>query len=112
MTTLRVLDTGLNPARWNVGMTAALAELHRTGRAEDTLRFYRSPPAMLLGRHQNLRRAVNVDRCARRHIEMTRRITGGGAMYVDPGILAFDLVVDRRNFGASLSNAIAWIATG
>lgn len=110
--TLRILDTGLQPARWNVGMTAALAELHRTGRMGDTLRFYRSPPAVLLGQHQNPKRAVNLALCRRMGIEVTRRMTGGGAGYVSPGILGFDLVAERRGFGPSLSNAIAWICTG
>lgn len=110
--TLRILDTGLRPARWNVGMTAALAELHRTGRMGDTLRFYRSPPAVLLGQHQNPKRAVNLALCRRMGIEVTRRMTGGGAGYVSPGILGFDLLAERRGFGPSLSNAIAWICTG
>jgi lipoate---protein ligase len=112
MKTLRILDTGLNPARWNVGMTAALAELHRTGRVEDTLRFYRFPSTVLIGRHQNLRRAVNADRCARRQVQIARRVTGGASIYVDPGILAFDLVLERQKYGARLSNAIAWVSTG
>jgi lipoate-protein ligase A len=110
--TLRVLDTGLRPARWNVGMTAALAELHRTGRAPDTLRFYRSPPAVLLGQHQNPKRAVDLAQCRRININIARRMSGGGASYMSPGILGFDLLAERRNFGPSLSNAIAWICTG
>src|SRR5262245_12985381 len=112
MTMLRILETGLNPARLNAGMTAALAELHRTGRAGDTLRFHRSPPAVLLGRHQNLRRVVNLAFCRRRDIEIARRITGGLAVQIGPDILAFDLFVGRRDFGPSLANAIAWVSTG
>jgi lipoate-protein ligase A len=110
--TLRILDTGLRPARWNVGMTAALAELHRTGRVGDTLRFYRAPPAVLLGQHQNPKRAVDLAVCRRLNIDIARRMTGGGAGYVSPGILGFDLIAERRDFGPSLSNAIAWICTG
>jgi lipoate-protein ligase A len=112
MLPLRILDTGLNPARWNVGMTAALVELHRTGQAPDTLRFYRSPPSVLLGRHQNLRYEVDVARCLRKNIEIARRITGGSSAYMSPGILAFDLIVKRLDFGPRLSNSIAWICTG
>lgn len=110
--TLRIVDTGLNSARWNAGMTAALAELHRTDRVVDTLRFYRSAPAVLLGQHQNPRRAVNLERLMRRKIDMARRITGGTPVYVDPGILALDLVIDLRKYGTRLSNAIAQVCTG
>jgi lipoate-protein ligase A len=112
MQPLRILHTGLKPARWNVGMTAALVELHRTGQAPDTLRFYCSPPSVLLGRHQNLRREVDVTRCLRQNIEIARRITGGSAAYLSPGILAFDLIVKWRDFGPRLSNSIAWVCTG
>jgi lipoate-protein ligase A len=109
---LRVLDTGLNTARWNVGMTAALVELHQRAEIPATLRFYRSGPAVLLGRHQSLRREVNVVRCQHDGIEIARRMTGGASACMGPGILAFDLVVPRSEFSARLSNSIAWVSIG
>jgi lipoate-protein ligase A len=109
---LRILHTGLNSARWNVGMTAALVDLHRTGRAPDTLRFYRTPPSVLLGRHQHLRSAVNSSRCLGHGVDIARRITGGTAVVLSPGVLGVDLIVERKDFGPSLSNSIAWICTG
>lgn len=93
---LRVVDTGLNRARWNIAMTAALSELHLDGGIGDTLRLHRYERCVLLGRHQQLEQAVDRDFCTRQGIEIARRITGGGAVYMSPGVLAWDLVLARR----------------
>ncbi|TAK50170.1 MAG: hypothetical protein EPO23_02865 [Xanthobacteraceae bacterium] len=102
MTFVRVADTGVRPARLNVALTAALVELHGQGRIPDTLRFHRYPPSVLIGRHQALADAVRLDHCAREGLEIARRVSGGGAVYMTPGILAWDIVADRRRFGATV----------
>jgi lipoate-protein ligase A len=108
---LRVVDTGLKPARWNFAMTAALAELHRGGEAPDTLRFLRFPPSAIVGRHQVLAREVRLDYCRVNGIEAARRTTGGGAIYMDPGILAWEIVAGRRLLGGGLSEATERVCT-
>ncbi|HWM49082.1 MAG TPA: biotin/lipoate A/B protein ligase family protein [Xanthobacteraceae bacterium] len=105
MTVLRVIDSGVAPARWNIAVTAALAELHRAGSVPDTLRFHRYPRSVLLGRHQVLDREIDTEQCRRRNLEIARRVTGGGAVYMCPGILAWDLVMDRAQLGARLGAA-------
>ncbi|HMK68170.1 MAG TPA: hypothetical protein VK433_06460 [Stellaceae bacterium] len=110
MSTGRLIDTGVRHARWNLALTAALAAAHRAG--EVTLRFQRFPPSVLLGRHQDLRDAVDAEACRRRGVEIARRPTGGGAVYMAPGILAWDVVADRRRFGGRLEQAAAAIGGG
>jgi len=102
---IRLLDSGLKPARWNIAMTAALAELHRAGRIPDTLRFHRYPRSILLGRNQVLAQEVDVERCRSDGLEIARRVTGGGAVYMSPGILAWDVVADRGRLGLRLADA-------
>jgi len=106
---LRVLDTRLMPARWNIAMTAALVELHRSGAIPDTLRFHRYPRSILLGRQQSLRREVSAERCRNKKIEIARRVVDGSAVFTSPGILAWDLIVDRSNFGSRLNGATQFI---
>jgi lipoate-protein ligase A len=96
---LRILDTGVQSARWNIAMTAALAQLHDSGVTPDTVRFHRYPRAVLLGRNQPTA-DVDIVYCARHGIEVARRVTGGGAVYMCPEILAWDVVVPRRVFGS------------
>jgi lipoate-protein ligase A len=109
---IRILDTGLMPARWNVAMTAALAELHAKGRMPDTVRFHRYPRCVLLGRSQRAQSAADLDYCRRHDIEIARRVTGGGAVYMSRRMLAWDVVLDRRDFGGSLEVATRWICEG
>jgi lipoate---protein ligase len=109
---LRVIDTGLMAARRNIAVTAALAELHRDGHCPDTLRFHRYTRSVLIGRHQVLADAVNANFCARNRIEIARRVTGGGAVFMSPGILAWDMVVKRGRFGATRELAAAGICEG
>lgn len=77
-------------------MTAALAELHRAGCIADTLRFHRYPRSVLIGRHQVLAQAVDLEHCEAWKVECARRITGGGAVYMEPDAFAFDIVIARN----------------
>jgi lipoate-protein ligase A len=95
---VRVLDTGVKPSRWNIAMTAALTELHRLGHSPDTLRFHRYVPSVLIGRLQHAPAVLQ-------HVELARRVTGGGAVYMDPGILAWDLIAARTVLGSGLERA-------
>jgi lipoate-protein ligase A len=104
VTALRIIDTGVRPARWNVAATAALLELHRIGATPDTIRFHRYPRSVLVGRNQSLEQEVDVERCRRDGVEIARRAAGGGAVYMSPGILAWDIVAGRARFGDSLGD--------
>jgi lipoate---protein ligase len=112
MTPLRILDTGLESASWNVAMTATLVELHRNLRIPDTLRFHRYPLCVLLGRSQDGCRVADTDFCRHESIEVVRRVTGGGAVFMSPRMLAWDVVVDRRFWGGGLADVSRGICGG
>jgi lipoate-protein ligase A len=111
-TPIRVLDTGLMPARWNVAMTAALAERHREGLTSDTIRLHRYRTCVLLGRSQDPQGTVDVGYCRARGIELARRVTGGGCVFMGPGTLAWDVVIDRRAAGLDLESLTRRICEG
>jgi lipoate---protein ligase len=100
--TIRIIDTGLAPARWNVAMTAALVRLHSAGETPDTVRFHRYPACVLIGHGQQLSQAVDVAYCRRRGIEIARRVTGGGAVFMSPRMLAWDVVLHRGSHADGL----------
>lgn len=92
----RIIDTGVRSGRANIAFDEAMIELHREGVIGDTVRFLRFEPTALVGRHQAIGRELRVDYCRENGIGLARRITGGGAIYFDPGILGWELVLSRK----------------
>lgn len=96
---LRVISSGVLEGRYNIALGQALIESHSDSASIDTLRFLRFPPTALVGRHQDLSREVNVQYCLDNNIGVVRRITGGGAIFLDQGQLGWELVVSRKTLG-------------
>ena len=103
----RVIDTGIRDGRANIAFDAALIEERQAGRVPDTIRFLRFPPTALIGRHQDLSREVDLDYCRRNGIGVVRRITGGGAIYLDQGQLGWELVFHRASLGTPVLGELA-----
>lgn len=97
--TLRVIDTGVLEGRFNIALGQAIVDAHQAGEVADTLRFLRFPPTALIGRHQALAEEINLDYCRENGIALARRITGGGAIFLDPGQLGWELAVRRDSLG-------------
>jgi lipoate-protein ligase A len=106
---VRVIDTGLRPARWNIAFDQALIDLHRESSIPDTIRFLRFPRSALVGRHQALAREIHLDWCRANGIEVARRITGGGAIWFEPAHLGWELALARAAVGPILDSAAAKI---
>ena len=103
----RVVDTGVLEGRFNIAIDQAMIEEHQAGHIPDTFRFMRFPPTALIGRHQALRQEVDVDHCRANGIGIVRRITGGGAIYLDEGQLGWGLVFQRKALGATCLAGLA-----
>jgi lipoate-protein ligase A len=97
MSTFRVIDTGVRGGRANIAFDQALIEAHEAGDIPDTIRFLTFRPSALVGRHQSLSRELKLDWCAANGVETVRRITGGGALYMDEGQFGLELVFHRRS---------------
>ena len=97
--TFRIIDTGVREGRANIAFDAALIEERQANRVPDTIRFLRFPPTALIGRHQDLSREVDLDYCEQNGVGVVRRITGGGAIYLDEGQLGWELVFHRASLG-------------
>ena len=93
----RVVDTGIASASHNIAVNRALLQARERGLAPNTLRFVRFRPAALVGFHQNTEQELELDYCVSRNIEVQRRITGGGAIYLDERQLGWELYLDRAS---------------
>jgi lipoate-protein ligase A len=77
---IRLLETGFRDCFYNMGLDEALLESVAAG-AMPALRFYGwNPPAVSIGCFQGLAEEVDVEACKRRGFDITRRISGGGAV--------------------------------
>ena len=100
-----LLDTGLRSAAANMEIDRLLLERHHKGASGDLLRFHRSEPAVCLGRHQVAEAQVREDFCRRHGIEIVRRVSGGGVLYLDPGQQGVSLLTRRRQSWGALKYA-------
>lgn len=68
---------------------------------EPLVLFYIQKPCVIVGRNQNVRAEVDLNYAKEHHITITRRLSGGGAVYDDLGNLSFSFVVnaDHESFG-------------
>ena len=108
----RVIDTGICEGRANIAFDQAMIDAHQQKLIPDTLRFLQFPPTALIGRHQDLSRELNLDHCRQKGIGIVRRITGGGAIYLDEGQLGWTLIFHRSTLGlASLADLSKEICT-
>ena len=81
----RVIDTGVRDGRLQIAFDEALINLHKCGKSPDTVRFMRFPPTVLVGRHQAVSHELKLDHVRSNGMGIVRRITGGGAIYLDEG---------------------------
>lgn len=111
MRPVRVIDTGVRGGAQNVAFDQALIEARNAGRVPETVRFLKFRPSALVGLHQILGHEVRLEYCRAHGIEVGRRITGGGGLYLDEGQIGWELALERRAMGADLASIAARICT-
>jgi lipoate---protein ligase len=58
--------------------------------------FWRTTPTLMVGRYQNTLAEINMPFAKANHINIVRRITGGGTIYTDPNGWQFSFIVKNR----------------
>ncbi|MEK6748364.1 MAG: DUF116 domain-containing protein [Pseudomonadota bacterium] len=95
----------------HLALDRSLLERRRRGGA-NSLRIYRyATPAVALGVHQIMEQEVRWDYCQARRIAVARRMTGGGALYLDDRQLHWSLIAPRAALPqGDFQSGIAWAA--
>ncbi|MEJ2249763.1 MAG: biotin/lipoate A/B protein ligase family protein [Candidatus Lokiarchaeota archaeon] len=60
------------------------------------VRFWSATPSVIVGRNQSLKGEVNIKASQKYQIPIIRRITGGGAVYLDLGCLNFSFYINNN----------------
>ncbi|MFW9870859.1 MAG: biotin/lipoate A/B protein ligase family protein [Candidatus Thorarchaeota archaeon] len=80
----------------NLSIDESLARtMSKQEEKENTLRFWKSDRAVVIGRFQCVHEEVNLDFCRKNGIAIARRFTGGGTVYHDQGNLNFSICVNK-----------------
>lgn len=93
-----ILDTGVRSASENITLDEVLLTSRNKNYIPNTIRFLQfSPNNVLVGFHQNVNQEIRIEYCKNHGIDINRRITGGGAIYIDKPQLGWELVANRNN---------------
>lgn len=99
MQTWRLLETPPATAAENMALDEVLLKVKDRQRSPNTIRFLQfSPRSVLVGYHQSLQEEIRLAYCAQNHIDINRRITGGGAIFFDENQLGWEIICDKSFF--------------
>jgi len=108
-------DPPLKPP-YQVAMDETLTLSTATGERGPNIRFWNwAAPCVVLGRFQSVRNEVHEDVAAEQGVELVRRISGGGAMLIEPegaitySIVAPESLVAGMSFAESYEFFDSWI---
>lgn len=81
---IRLLVTNANTAAYNMALDEAVMLGIKEGSSPPTLRLYQwNPHAITIGYFQSMNAEVDIEKCKELSVDITRRITGGGAVLHD-----------------------------
>ncbi|MGC9529758.1 MAG: lipoate--protein ligase family protein [Candidatus Bipolaricaulaceae bacterium] len=85
------MDLGFLPPAHNLALEEVILGEVAAGRAPPTLRIWRNPRCVVVGRGQRAAEEADLASCMELGIPVLKRATGGGAVYHHPGNLNFSL---------------------
>ncbi|MDD3249825.1 MAG: hypothetical protein PHF23_05615, partial [Smithellaceae bacterium] len=99
MNSWRLLDSRKMSAAGNMAIDRVLLTSRSKGWTQDTLLFLEFTPCALVGYHQSVELEVEEAYCRDHGIEINRRITGGGAIYMHEGTLGWAIFAGKDTPG-------------
>jgi lipoate-protein ligase A len=104
-----IQDDTSRPEAMHHALDQVLTDRLAAGEIEPTLRFwYRETPAVPLGRFQAFADEVQVEYVDDNDIPVIRRVTGGGAMYVEPGsVVTYSMYLPRDQVNDDIEQSYA-----
>jgi lipoate-protein ligase A len=109
----RLVDSDLSAPQRSAACDEAmmLARQHRL--VPNTLHLYRRErPTVSLGYFENVEECLNMDAVKRHGVDLVRRVSGGSAIYTDPGQIIYAVIVDSEMVPESPNETFALICGG
>jgi lipoate-protein ligase A len=108
----RLVHADPQPPALHMALDEVLTHEVGAGHRPPTLRVWEwGGPAVVIGRFQSLRNEVDGDAARRHGIEVVRRVSGGGAMFIEPGnTITWSIYAPLSLIkGMSFQEAYAWM---
>lgn len=114
-----LIHTEPQPPELHMALDEVLATEVGSGRRPPTLRVWEwASPAVVIGSFQSMRNEVNSEGADKHGVTVVRRISGGGAMFIEPGntitysLYAPDSLVQGMSFEDSYAFLDDWVLAG
>ncbi|MCS5735850.1 lipoate--protein ligase family protein [Herbiconiux daphne] len=115
----QIIHSGPETPQMQLALDEVLANEVGEGRRQPTLRIWEwNEPAVVIGSFQSVKNEVDLDNAAKYGFEVVRRISGGGAMFMDANsvvtysIYAPAALVQGMSFADSYAFLDEWVITG
>ncbi|GGR54632.1 lipoate-protein ligase A [Nocardioides luteus] len=116
---LEIVETGPLAPTMQMALDEVIVRQVAEGRRAPNLRFWHwASSAVVIGSYQSLANEVDEEAAERHGIEVVRRISGGGAMFVEPGntitysLAVPDTLVAGMSFQESYAFLDEWVLRG
>lgn len=110
---LRVIDTDAAEPSYTAACDEAMMIARSKDLVPDTLHLYRrSRPVISLGYFQDAESCVDIELCQENGISMLRRLSGGSAIYTDPGQVIYSIALSGDEVPESPAESYPIICQG
>ena len=111
----RWIDSGVLTPHENLALDSILVQSQARDGMPPTFRVFQvSSPTVLVGYHQMTGIELYRPFCEQKGIAINRRLTGGGAVYLDPGQLGWELICRKDAIACpkSFEAILPWVSRG
>ena len=110
----RLLDYSFDDPFMNLAMEESILRGKVEGESPDTLRLWQHPRVISIGCFLNPEDEVNADACKQLGVTIIRRLSPGGALYIDEGSVQYSLTFDRQSLllPESIEDSYSFLSRG
>ena len=80
----------------NLSLEEALFTTAERTKNYNVIRLWRNPPSVVMGKNNKVSLEVCIDKCLKNNVTISRRFTGGGAVYHDKGNINWTVVTTKK----------------
>lgn len=108
----RLVDSGEVSPEYSAAADEAILNARMRGAVPDTVHFYvRDRPTVSIGHNMPVEGSLYMEEVRRRGVAVIRRLSGGSAVYTDPGQLIFSLVLGGSLLPSDIERSYAVVCS-